>query len=517
MKKVETSQYQLWRSSESANISNSKEIISFLAFIKHKNQTNWFFTKVGEVAKSIKPGFASGKHNKLGNGIPHLRPMNINTKGEIDLSTVKYVMPKQNIFLKKGDVLFNNTNSPELVGKTAFINQDNRLAYSNHMTRIEVNKRLIEPKWLSIWLHYLFFRGYFKFYCTKHVNQASINTKFLSNNVFVPLPPLNEQKRIVAKIEELFSKLDAGVESLKKAEAQLRRYRQSVLKAAFEGKLTEKWREKHKERESSIRKQMNFSKKEKVSNQEYAPSRLKKIPISWTWATIGDIKESMKNGIYKPKKFYSDDGIPCLRMYNIEDGKIVWKNIKRMVLSEQELKDYGLLAGDILINRVNSRELVGKSAVIPDGLGHCVYESKNIRLRVKKKVSLSKYVNYWLLLEARNFFNRNAQQTVGMASINQEQISLMPIPLTSLKEQQKIIEEIERRFSIIDSLEKTIDNSLKEAERLRQAILKKAFEGRLVPQDPNDEPAWKLLERIKEEKKRLEAEKKNKKKRTKKG
>lgn len=93
----------------------------------------------------------------------------------------------------------------------------------------------------------------------------------------------------------------------------------------------------------------------------------------------------------------------------------------------------------------------------------------------------------------------------------------MPIPLTSLKEQQKIIEEIERRFSIIDSLEKTIDNSLKEAERLRQAILKKAFEGRLVPQDPNDEPAWKLLERIKEEKKRLEAEKKNKKKRTKKG
>ena len=332
----------------------------------------------------------------------------------------------------------------------------------------------------------------------------------------LPLPPLNEQKRIVAKIEELFSKLDAGVESLKKAEAQLRRYRQSVLKAAFEGKLTEKWREKHKERESSIRKQMNFSKKEKVSNQEYAPSRLKKIPISWTWATIGDIKESMKNGIYKPKKFYSDDGIPCLRMYNIEDGKIVWKNIKRMVLSEQELKDYGLLAGDILINRVNSRELVGKSAVIPDGLGHCVYESKNIRLRVKKKVSLSKYVNYWLLLEARNFFNRNAQQTVGMASINQEQISLMPIPLTSLKEQQKIIEEIERRFSIIDSLEKTI-NSLKEAERLRQAILKKAFEGRLVPQDPNDEPAWKLLERIKEEKKRLEAEKKNKKKRTKKG
>jgi len=321
----------------------------------------------------------------------------------------------------------------------------------------------------------------------------------------------------VAKIEELFSRLDAGVESLKKVKAQLKRYRQSVLKAAFEGKLTKKWREEHKECKSSIRIQIDFSKKKKDSNQEYDPYKLKKIPISWAWATIGDIKESMKNGIYKPKKFYNDDGIPCLRMYNIEDGKIVWKNIKRMVLSDQELKEYGLLAGDILINRVNSRELVGKSAVIPDDLGHCVYESKNIRLRVKKKVALSKYVNYWLLLEAKNFFNRNAQQTVGMASINQEQISLMPIPLTSLEEQQKIVEEIERRFSIIDSLEKTIDNSLKEAERLRQAILKKAFEGRLVPQDPNDKPAWKLLERIKEEKKWLEAGKKNRKKRTKKG
>jgi len=137
---------------------------------------------------------------------------------------------------------------------------------------------------------------------------------------------------------------------------------------------------------------------------------------------------------------------------------------------------------------------------------------------VRKEMVRVKYLIYFA---ESNIFRKqmlkNMVSTAGQNTINQSRLSNMFVLLPSIPEQQKIVEEIERRFSIIDSLEKTIDKSLKEAERLRQAILKKAFEGRLVPQDPNDEPAWRLLEQIKEEKKRLEAEKKNKKKRTKKG
>src|SRR4051812_8046354 len=95
----------------------------------------------------------------------------------------------------------------------------------------------------------------------------------------------------------------------------------------------------------------------------------------WTWVTIGDIATSMKNGVYKSRDVYADDGVACLRMYNIDQGRIVWRDIKRMRLSEKDVQDFALEPGDILINRVNSRELVGKAAVIPSGLEPCVYES----------------------------------------------------------------------------------------------------------------------------------------------
>lgn len=207
----------------------------------------------------------------------------------------------------------------------------------------------------------------------------------------------------------------------------------------------------------------------------------------------------MKNGIYKPKQFYDKSGIACLRMYNIENGAIVWKDIKRMKLSPEEIEQYQLLPNDILVNRVNSRELVGKAAPIPNGLESCVYESKNIRLRLMQNYVNSKYISYWFQIFSQTYFNRNAQQTVGMASINQEQLGSMPIPLPSLLEQHKIVEEIERRFSVVDKIEKVVEQSLKQAERLRHSILKRAFEGKLVPQDPSDEPAEKLLERIRVE------------------
>jgi type I restriction enzyme S subunit len=291
----------------------------------------------------------------------------------------------------------------------------------------------------------------------------------------------------------------------------LKRYRQAVLKYAFEGKLTEEWRKTHRDQIEPATKLLERLREVKKDTKfkELPPIDTVDLPIlpeEWTWTRIGEIAESMRNGVYKPKEFYGNNGVACLRMYNIENGAIAWKDVKRMNLTPEEIEFYELKPSDILVNRVNSRELVGKAAAIPVGLERCVYESKNIRLRLLQDYANSKYVSFWFLVHSQKFFSRNAQQTVGMASINQEQLALMPIPLCHPSEQTKAVEEIERLFSIADEVEKIATESIEQTDKMRQSILKMAFEGKIVPQDPGDEPANKLLERIREERAKSKGE-----------
>jgi type I restriction enzyme S subunit len=208
----------------------------------------------------------------------------------------------------------------------------------------------------------------------------------------------------------------------------------------------------------------------------------------------------MKNGIYKPASAYAEDGFACLRMYNIGDGKLVWRDIKRMRLSKDELAEYRLLPGDLLVNRVNSRELVGKAAVIPEGIEPLVFESKNIRLRLAQYKANPKFINYQLLLNGRRHFSTNAQQVVGMASVNQKQLADFPIVLPPLSVQQDTVAEIEKQFSRLDEAVALLKRTKANLKRYKAAVLKAAVEGRLTEgwrkQHPDVEPANKLLERI---------------------
>lgn len=229
--------------------------------------------------------------------------------------------------------------------------------------------------------------------------------------------------------------------------ANLERYRASVLKAACEGRL---------------------------------------VPTdtnSWKKIALGEIVVSMKNGIYKPRASYANDGIACLRMYNIYGGKIAWRDIKRMRISGDERSAYELLPGDLLVNRVNSRELVGKAAVIPLGLEPCVFESKNIRVRLKPQEADPRFVSIALSATGSTYFNRNAQQVVGMASISQPQIARFPLSLPPLANQVEIVAEVERRLSVVEELEGVVSANLQRATRLHQSILQQAFMGQLVPHE----------------------------------
>jgi len=474
--------------------------------IENNLPRNWIIVKLGEIAKEINPGFPCGKHNKDDKGVPHLRPMNINIRGEIDFSDVKYVQPELYDPLIKGDVLFNNTNSPELLGKTAFIKENTRWAYSNHMTRIRFDTSLLNPAWISYGLHTLFLSGFFQKNCTHHVNQASINSTFLADKVFISLAPMEEQKRIVEKIEELFAKLDAGVEVLKKINAQLKRYRQAVLKYAFEGKLTEEWRKANKDKIEPASVLLERIKEErrkivKGKLKELPPvdtSDLAELPEGWVWTRLGEIA-GLKNGINFTKSQKGDSGIMTIDVLNMY-SKSIFVDLKNLYRVDKTVKeDYLLKYGDILFVRSSvKREGVGWTSAFKEISEPVTFCGFIIRARFHR--IFPEYITYFSRTYfAREFIISKGSQ-VTITNISQESIGRIPIPLPPVEEQRKIVEEIERRFSVVEEAERVVEQSLRQAERLRQSILKKAFEGKLVPQDPNDEPAEKLLERIRAEK-----------------
>jgi len=305
--------------------------------------------------------------------------------------------------------------------------------------------------------------------------------------IAVLLAPLDEQQRIVAKLDQLLAKVDACKERLDKIPAILKRFRQSVLAAACSGRLTADWRQADTKR-ADVERSSN--------NGNPFP-----VPVSWSWGFLADYIESMSNGIYKPEEFYNDTGVICLRMYNIQDGKVDWTKLKRMNLHENEIEKYSLKENDILINRVNSRELVGKAALMPHLTEPVIFESKNIRMRLKRERITAAYVNYLFMTKlVRDIFEESAKQTVGMATISQPQIRRILVPLPPIDEQHEIVRRVEALFKLADDIEKRYEKARAHVDRLTQSILAKAFRGELVPQDPGDEPASELLKRIRQEK-----------------
>ncbi|MBW2616652.1 MAG: restriction endonuclease subunit S [Deltaproteobacteria bacterium] len=364
----------------------------------------------------------------------------------------------------------------------------------------------------------------------------------------LPFPPLPEQHRIVAKIEELFSELDNGIKSLKKAREQLKTYRQAVLKYAFEGKLTKEWRtlqrragnppepsEKlleriRKEREKHYQQQIvkwkqavtewkangekgkkptRISRPKTLSKLTYEETEIYgELPTSWRWSTfcnvtykVGDIDHKM------PKDFTG--GLPYLSTGNLKkDGTIDFANAK--TISKEDYKRLSLKIkperGDIIFPRYGT---IGRNILINFNKEFLVSYSCAIIKNIPSLMN-GKFIYYYSLSpvikkEIEKYTVQTTQANIGIASIEN-----FIFPLCSLPEQQAIVQEIESRLSVCDKIEQTVEDSLKKAEALRQSILKKAFAGELTRDWREKHPelitgensAEKLLEKIKAEKAR---------------
>jgi type I restriction enzyme S subunit len=341
----------------------------------------------------------------------------------------------------------------------------------------------------------------------------------------VPVPPLPEQHRIVAKIEELLTRLDAGVKALNAVKAQLKRYRQSVLKSAFEGKLTAEWREAHKhelEPASVLLERIKEERKKKLGSKykEFPPldtTELPELPEGWMWVRLGVLLDDVSYGTAK-KCDYKVKGLPVLRIPNVANGFIDQTHLKFAQFTDDEIKHYALKENDLLIIRSNgSVSLVGKSALVTAKEEGLLFAGYLIRLRLTRNGFNSKYLNLVLSTPLlREQIETKAKSTSGVNNVNSDELRSLVIPLCSENEQNEIVLEIERCFSVADAIERSVIQSLAQSERLRQSILKRAFEGKLVPQDPNDPPASELLERIRSEREKAtrESEERNKKRTT---
>lgn len=355
--------------------------------------------------------------------------------------------------------------------------------------------------------HYLFYFLTTK-YETINKRPKGVGIPHIDPNIFwtipFPIAPLPEQHRIVAKIEELFSDLDAGVAALKNAKAQLKRYRQAVLKAAVEGKLTAEWRAAHRgesEPASALLERIRSERAKNASGRAKALPRvdaaeLGALPEGWEWTRVAEVAEVRLGRQRSPKRASGPNMRKYVRAANATWSGLDLSDVKEMDFSPSEFEIYRLRRGDVLLGEASgSISEVGKPVIWNDQIPDCCFQNTLIRVRSCAPLPTYLYLHFFYDASAERF--RKIAKGVGIHHLGAENLSNWVITLPTLAEQEQIVAEVERRLSVADENEKIVDASLKQAERLRQSILKRAFAGKLVPQDPSDEPAERLLERIK--------------------
>ena len=438
-----------------------------------------------------------------------------------------HLKPRPHLEVKPGDVLITCAGPRVRCGVACLVERTRpKLMMSGKMYRFRPHPKAMHPKYLTYMLQTA--ETQFEIDRMKTgINDSGLNlthSRFAALKVAVA--PLNEQRRIVAKIEKLFPELDKGVESLKTVRAQLKVYRQAVLKHALEGRLTAQWREEHLDpkpasellqrilverrrswEENQLRKLAEKGKASpknwKAKYKEPATTDTTDLPLlpdSWCWSSIDQlIREPLRNG-HSAVASQTDGGILTFSISAVTDGDFSAKNIKMTSADPLKVQDLWVESDDIFIQRSNTPELVGTARRYRGENGRAIFPDLLIRIRITSS-ALPAFVELALQsVRCHGYFRHKSQGISGsMPKIDQDVVRLAAIPLPPLPEQEAIIEAVEDRLTVINHVEAEIDNQLLKADSLRQSILRRAFSGQLVAQDSSDEPASVLLDRIRAE------------------
>jgi type I restriction enzyme S subunit len=518
--------------------------------------SGWQWTRLVEVAE-LKGGIQKGKKRKPGDKlrtVPYLRVANVQ-RGYLDLAEVTEIPATEAeieaLRLRQGDVLFNEGGDRDKLGRGWVWNGElEKCIHQNHVFRARLVNGCIEPKLLSFWGNsagqkYFFDEG------KQTTNLASLNMAKLGA-LPVPVPPVDEQVRLVAELESYLSRLDDTVATLERVQRNLKRYRASVLKAAVEGRLVpteaelarkegrdyepadvllarilkerkagwidqeaEKARAKAEAKAKKAGKPWTkaddkaaLDKGRAAATKKYKEpeppntSKLSELPEGWCWTTAIAACEQVVDCHNKTAP-YVESGIPLLRTTNIRHGRLVLDPLK--FVDEPTYAFWSRRCPPQPDDLLFTREApMGEAALVPAGMKVCMGQ-RMMLLRANPQHLLPRYL--LLATQAPYVFEYADRLSVGVGvqHLRVRDVNGLPIPLPPVSEQARIVAEAERHISFQEEVQVDTGRNLVRSQRLRQSILKAAFEGKLVNQDPTDEPAAVLLERIRTERKAAQA------------
>jgi type I restriction enzyme, S subunit len=482
----------------------------------------WAWATIDQIASVVQYGSSAKTHEEQ-LGVPVLRMGNITAEGSLRLNELKFLPASHpefpELLLADGDLLFNRTNSAELVGKSA-VYRDNPspCSFASYLIRVRTNATC-DTGFLAYCLNSWIGRTWIKSVVSQQVGQANVSGSKLRAFV-IPLPPVCEQRRLVAEIEKQFTRLEAGVGAVKRVQANLKRYRAAVLKAAVEGRLVPTEAElarregRSYEPASELLARMVAQPLLAVSGSAQAgvpvppkpkhkepvapeTTGLPKLPEGWAWASVEQLTPSDRPcayGVLQPGDDYPD-GVPIVRVGDIENGRVHLDSLKKIDPKiSSAYPRTKLRGGEVLITLVGA---IGRTALVSSTLAGA-NTARAVGVIPLTPLVVPRWIEVWFRNPFKVLEMTGKAHEVARKTLNLEDVRSAPVAIPPLSEQSRIASEVERRLSVIDELEMQVEANLKRADRLRQAILKRAFEGKLVPQDPSDEPASMLLERIKD-------------------
>ncbi len=383
------------------------------------------------------------------------------------------------------------------VDEEALARAKNPLVCSNFCRQVRLHPE-IDSAYVQLGLRYGYARGDFDRFQAQTTNLRNLSFPDFMAGVALPLPPLAEQRRIAARAAELLGRVDAARQRLERLPAILRRLRQAVLAAACSGRLTEDWRVQ-RGLEASLEKPV-----EPGAWEVPAPLEAPEVPAGWGLVPLRELVTRVQYGLSLKADGDARRGVPILRMANIRDGKLDLSHLKYLNPEGKTLGSYGLARGDILFNRTNSPELVGKAAVFDVDL-EAVFASYLVRLACDGRRVIAPWVCGWINSPWGRWWARTVRTDgVSQSNISTSKLLAMPVPVPSLEEQREIVSRVEELLATAGRIERRLATATRASDRLVQSVLAGALRGELVATEAEVarregrecEPAWTLLDRI---------------------